>query len=213
MKKIKRYAEGDLVTEGPNENIGDDTRRRAMEAVRRRMESPAEDRVAQLQAMAGEEAPEAPPARPVARPAPRPAPAPRAATPAGPSFSGTMPKEQFDAINKPTREPYYGSAAHKARVQGDIEAVKGAGNLARKATPFSGAAEALMGVGRKMGEGVSRAGSVVAENYRRGRAAREAAAAKRKAQEEQGYAKGGSVSASRRADGAAMRGKTRGRIY
>lgn len=37
VKKARRYDEGGDIREGPNENIGDDTRRRAMEAIRRRM--------------------------------------------------------------------------------------------------------------------------------------------------------------------------------
>lgn len=67
MKKFRKYEEGGSVREGRNENIDDDTRARAMEAVRRRM--------------AGEDTEE--PTTPAPRPRPKaPAPAAKSAAPA-----------------------------------------------------------------------------------------------------------------------------------
>lgn len=91
--KVKRYADGGEIEEGPNENISDDTRARAMRFARGEMESeaaaPAPRRAA--------------PAR-APRPAPKAAPAPAAETPAAPA------KPAFSRIPGPAA----GSAADKA---------------------------------------------------------------------------------------------------
>jgi hypothetical protein len=67
-KKFRKYEEGGSIREGRNENIDDDTRARAMEAVRRRM--------------AGEESDATPAPKAVKKAAPKPAPKTAAPSPA-----------------------------------------------------------------------------------------------------------------------------------
>ena len=79
----KRHAEGGGVREGRNENIDDDTRARAMEAVRRRMAGEEDSDSPPASKAASKPAPKAAPkpAPKAAAPSPSPAPAPKAAAP------------------------------------------------------------------------------------------------------------------------------------
>lgn len=79
----KRYAAGDEVAEGPNKNIDDDTRERAMEYIRRNAEREEGERGA--------------PAKPAAKPAAKSSPAP-SIKPARPSYSGEMSSEDLAKI-------------------------------------------------------------------------------------------------------------------
>lgn len=95
--KVKRYADGGEIEEGPNENISDDTRARAMKFARGEM---------------GSEAPAKPSSKAAPKPAPKPAPR-SAGTPAG---TGSAMREE--APSKPTFSrvpgPAAGSRADKA---------------------------------------------------------------------------------------------------
>ncbi len=79
----KRHAEGGGVREGRNENIDDDTRARAMEAVRRRMAGEEDSDSAPASKAASKPAPKAAPkpAPKAAAPSPSPSPAPASASP------------------------------------------------------------------------------------------------------------------------------------
>lgn len=137
--KVKKYADGG-VTEGENENIGDETRARAMRFARGEMES---------------EAPAATPRRaapaPTPRPAPRPAPRPTApaaevpAAPATPSFSripgpaaGSAADKALKTYEPPTEDPYAGlkgvgkTAAMMAAPAGLGALARGAGTVASR---------------------------------------------------------------------------------
>lgn len=248
MKKTKRYYEGGPVREGPNENIDDDTRARALAYARG--ESSADEEGARAEHMGRPKAsiPKAS-AAPAARSAPSPTRSPaRSATPAAAAPPAAPARTAAASAATPAARPKTGmeamaekadSYAAKRRAAMATPSTPSAPNPAlarraqtaedyvtkRKAAMAEDAASrprpateipaekkaALQAASRKtFDESLGgRMFNTVAGNYRRGKEARE------KAEQERGmkkYAAGGSVSASRRADGIAQRGKTRGKV-
>lgn len=244
MARKRRFDDGGEVREGRHSGIDDETRARAMEYVRRKL--------------AGEQEPEAASER--TRPA---APAPRTIRPARPSFSGEMPREQFEAINRMSPEELrrreraeaiesvapemmlppgrlmrglqgLGAAAAR-RVAPELNVVRGA-EVPRLAGPP--AAPRLTGPSSPPGlpgsptvprlpapeSARTRTGTIrrrkaepkereAPRDVEEARMADEGGPNFRKGGAIKKYASGGSVSASRRADGIAQRGKTRGKVY
>lgn len=254
VKRAKRYDDGGDVREGPNENIGDDTRRRAMEAVRRRLagEADAEEPVA-----------------PVARATPR---APRVA---GPDQSaaetarlraaaGLAERKRLEREDLPLESVHPEMMLPPGRVMKGLQGLASA--AARRFAPAAESAasrELIPAAGRELARvrpprelntirepftprlpgprdsasiegaaGVPRLPGPSSAPRLRGpdaaaRRAEQRSARERTLEEEimqgeggrykrggkvKAYANGGTVSASRRADGIAQRGKTRGRV-
>lgn len=259
----KRYAAGDEVAEGPNKNIDDDTRERAMEYIRRNAEREEGERGA--------------PAKPAAKPAAKSSPAP-SIKPARPSYSGEMSSEDLAKIKG--REQSSESSKDVPPLPSGKEKPYEPGRMERMArsvfpsTSFPGKGpESSMSAGmvglpaaaRGAAKIVGPLASSARDGWRAGEmekaAARSEARYPRQRREEdrmegegpvrtvppklpksatvskrsrsraedrmaeeggpnfkrgggvKKYAGGGMVSASRRADGIAQRGKTKGRIY
>lgn len=190
MKK-RRYEEGGSVREGENPNIDDDTRARA----RKWLESGSP------QQETGEEAP-------------------KAAKPAAPKRSmkdEAEAKRQAEMVKK---------EKGLERVAPELDVLP-IGKIAGLATGVMGALKGMSYLGRKAAAQKAEEAAVkkTAERAAKIEAGKQKARAARAKESgamgdeavsgefRTGFKKGGSVSASRRGDGCAMRGKTRGKIY
>lgn len=257
MARPRKFADGGDIREDRNENIGEDTRERAMAFLRgqRRSGEAAPDTATEAPAPRA-----ARPVRTMPEPKPTPAPVARAASTARPDYEEVgVPKprsaadiEREAAANRPgmigraartvfpsrsfpgkgpeSSLPAVGGIAAPAiargvgRVAGGLASAADKGWKAGEAEKAAARSEARyprqrMEEERMEAEGPAR---VTPRMSRRREAARDMEEARmadeggpnfRKGGAVKKYAAGGSVSASRRADGIAMRGKTRGRIY
>jgi hypothetical protein len=105
-KKFRKYEEGGSIREGRNENIDDDTRARAMEAVRRRMSGEEPDATpASKPAKKAASKPVAAKPAPVASKPSAPAPAPAPSKPSAPAKSSSS-GESDDMRDRPSGNPY-----------------------------------------------------------------------------------------------------------
>lgn len=238
--KPKRYEDGGDVREGRNENISDDTRARAMEAVRRRLAGEAEP--------VEPVAPRAvrPVSRPVARPMTTPAPAAMSASrrdellaqipadlPEDKSYRSGKPvswgvdQEIMRALPGVAGVGLPAAARGVGRVAGALASAAGKGFQAGRAERAAERSEARYPRQQREAERMEAEGPVrttpVARSKSVNRSGRERTPEEARYADEgnpnfkrggkvKKYASGGMVGASRRADGIAKRGKTKGRI-